>query len=91
MLLKRLKNIENKNEQQLEAIRNEGEKQLNATGKYSTSRSQKIGFYNKEDEKAVKLVEKIRKILPTTKNKSFVCTHLNGKQYDFNGFLVVDS
>ena len=49
-LLKRLKNIESNNEQQLvaiknqggrqlEAIRDEGEKQLDAIGKYSTNKS----------------------------------------------------
>ena len=39
-LLKRLKNIENKNEQPLEVIREEGGKQLDAIGKYNTNRSQ---------------------------------------------------
>ena len=37
-LLKRLKNIEGKNEQPLEAIREEGEKQLDLIGKYSSDK-----------------------------------------------------
>ena len=62
-LLKRLKNIESKNEEQLvaikdqegrqlEAIRDEGEKQLDAIGSYSTNKSQKITFFNEENKKA---------------------------------------
>ena len=37
-LLKRLKNIEGKNEQPLEGIREEGEKQLDLIGKYSSDK-----------------------------------------------------
>ena len=99
--MKRLKNIESKNEQklvsikdqggrQLEAIRDEGEKQLDAIGKYSINKSQKIFFYNKQDEKAKTLIDKINKIVQTNRGKSFVRTHSNGKQDDFNNYRDIN-
>ena len=89
-LLKRLKNIEGKNEQQLEAIRDEGEKQLDAIGKYDVNRSQRIRFSNEEDKKAVELVGKIDKIIQLNRNKSFVCTHSNRTKYDFNEYRDIN-
>ena len=99
--MKRLKNIESKNEEQLvaikdqegrqlEAIRDEGEKQLDSIGSYSTNKSQKITFYNEENKKAQKLVDKIKKIVQTNRDKRFVCTNSNEKQYDFNKYRDIN-
>ena len=60
-LLKRLKNIENKNEQQLEAFRDQEERQLDLIGKNNTNKTTEITFYDKENKKAVELVNKINK------------------------------
>ena len=70
--MKRLKNVESKNEQQLvatikdqgerqlEAIRDEGYRQLNAIGSHSaTKKSHKIEFDNEENQEAKKLVDKV--------------------------------
>ena len=78
-VLKRLKNIEGKNEQQLEAIREEG-------GRYSTEGTKRIGFYDKENKKVADLVGRINKIVQENRNKNFVCTHSDATQYDFNQY-----
>ena len=62
-VLKRLKNIEGKNEQQLEAIREEG-------GRYSTEGTKRIGFYDKENKKVADLVGRINKIVQENKTKT---------------------
>ena len=57
-LLKRLKNIEGKNEQQLEAIKDQGERQLEAiTSCDATNKSQKIEFDNEKNQQAKELVD----------------------------------
>ena len=114
-LLKRLKNIEGKNEQQLEAIRDQGEKRLDLIGKVNTDQTKRIGFYDKENKQAVELsflylsllfkllvlifiiklyarhnIFKINKVIRENKNKSLVCTHSNGTQYDFNRYRDVN-
>ena len=62
-LLKRLKNIEGKNEQQLEAIIDQGERQLYAISSYSaTSKPHRIEFGNKNNQEARKLVDEIKRI-----------------------------
>ena len=57
-LLKRLKNIKGKNEQQLEAIKDQGERQLEAiTSCDATNKSQKIEFDNEKNQQAKELVD----------------------------------
>ena len=73
-LLKRLENIEGKNEQQLEAIRDQGEKQLDLIGKINTEKTEKIRFYDKENKNGVELVNKINKVIGENRNKTFVCS-----------------
>ena len=59
-LLKRLKNTESKNEQQLKAIKDQGEKQLEAISSYgATNKSQKIEFDSEKKEEPKRQVEKI--------------------------------
>ena len=77
-LLKRLKNIEGKKEQQLEAIRDQGDRQLDLIGRINTDKTEKIGFYDKGNKKAVELVNKINKVIRENRNKNFAYTHSNG-------------
>ena len=90
VLLKRLKNIEGKTEQQLDLIRDQEENQLDLIGKIDTDKTKRIGFYDKENKKAVELVNKINKVIRENKNKKFVCTDSNGAQYDFNQYRDVN-
>ena len=53
----------------MEVIRKEGGKQLDAICKYNTNRIKRIGFYDKENKKAVELSERINKIIKDNKNK----------------------
>ena len=45
-LLKRLKNIEGKNEQQLDLTRDQGDRQLDLIGRTNTNRTKSIGSQN---------------------------------------------
>ena len=62
-LLKRLKNVENKNEQQLEAIKYQGEKQLDAVKYYSAKKELEFS-----DQKNLRAIELINKIIVHRKN-----------------------
>ena len=85
-LLKRLKNIEGKNEQQLDFIRDQGEEQLDLIGKINTDKTKSVEFYGKTNKKLVDLVKRVNKETKENKNKSFLCTNANGTQYDFNKY-----
>ena len=85
--MKKLKNVESKNEQQLVAIKDQGERQLEAIGTYgATSRSQKLEFDNEKNQEAKELFEEVNKISREDKYKKFVRLHSNGTPYDFNKF-----
>ena len=69
-LLKKFKNIENKNEQQLDLTRDQGDKQLdlikdqsnnqlNLVGKVSSEKIKPIEFYGKKNKEAVSLAKKM--------------------------------
>ena len=85
--MKRLKNIEGKNkdqldaikdqgERQLETIRDQGERQLDAISSYgATNKLQKIEFDNEKNQKAKELVDEVNKIRRENKYKKFVCFH----------------
>ena len=49
-LLKRLKNIEGKNKQQLDLIRDQGDRQLDLIGGINTEKIKPIGFFDKENK-----------------------------------------
>ena len=86
-LLKKLKNIEGKNEQQLEAIRNQGERQLEAIRDFSvTSSPKEIKFSGEENEEQKALINEIKVIDRKSSSKSFAMVHPNKKLYDFNMF-----
>ena len=72
--MKRLKNIESKNEQQLEAIKDQGERQLEAITSYgATNNSQKIEFDSERNQEAKELVDEVKEISRKNKNKKFAC------------------
>ena len=61
--MKRLKNIEGKNEQQLEAIRDQGDRQMEAVKDFSASSKQKeIKFGDGESQESKILRYEIKKI-----------------------------
>ena len=77
-LLKRLKNIEGKNEQQLDLIRDQGykqldlikdqsNKQLNLIGKINSEKIKPIEFYDKKNKEAVDLAKKINNAIKKIK------------------------
>ena len=83
-LLKRLKNIEGKNEQQLEAIRDQGDRQLGAIKDFKAASKQKeIKFGVKSQESKILRYE-IKKIDRGNRNKKFVMVHSNRTLYDFS-------
>ena len=49
-LLKRLKNIEGKNEQQLDLIKDQGDRQLDLIGKINVEKIKLIEFYDKNNK-----------------------------------------
>ena len=59
-MLKRLKNIENKADNQLRAIEDQGNRQLALIGNYATEKINSIEF-NKDSEEAKELFEKIKR------------------------------
>ena len=97
-LLKRVGNIEGKNEQQLvaikdqgerqlQAIRSKGKKQLDAISSYGArNKSQKIEFEFKKYQKAKELVDEVNKMSRENEYQKFVCFHSNGTLNDFNKF-----
>ena len=70
-LLKRLKNIEGKNEQQLEAIKDPGQRQLEAISSYgATNKSQKVEFDSEKNQEAKELVDEVKEIEKVEKLKT---------------------
>ena len=87
-LFKRLENIQDKNEEQLQAINDQGEKQLKELKNIDTSRTLKaIGKITKKNDEANKLLSEFKKIDETLDNAELVCTKTDGTKYDFNRFL----
>ena len=86
-LLKRLKNIEGKNEQQLEAIRDQGGRQLEAIKDFSAPSKQKeIKFADEESQESKILRYEIKKRDRGYRNKKLVLVHSNRTLYDFSRF-----
>ena len=87
--MKKLKNIEGRNEQQLELMKNQGEKQLNLLNK-SNKESKKLEIQSALNTEAKKLIDKIKKDIENNENKKFLCTHSNGKEHNFYKFANLD-
>ena len=88
-LFKRVKTIENKNEEQLKGIEDQGKKQLEQLKKIDKSKTQElIDKISKKNDKANKILSEFRKIDKTLDNADIVCTKTDNKtKYDFNRFL----
>ena len=85
-LLKRLKNIEGKNEVQLQAIKDQGEKQLRENINKSNM-LKVIDEIRRKNADANKIILDIKKIDETLDDAELVCTKTDGTKYDFNRFL----
>ena len=79
-LLKRLNNIESKNEQQLEAIKDQGEMQLDAIKDYSAKKKLKFSDEKNQRAKTGKKVD----------YKKLLFVHSNGRLNNFNGFTKIE-
>ena len=89
-LLKKLKNIEDKNKEQLKAIEDQGGKQLEQLENIDKSKTLKIiDKISKKNDKANKLLLEFKKIDKTLENADLVCTKTDNKtKYDFNRFSL---
>ena len=88
-LFKRVKTIENKNEEQLKGTEDQGKKQLEQLKKIDKSKTQElIDKISKKNDKANKILSEFRKIDKTLDNADLVCTKTDNKtKYDFNHFF----
>ena len=89
--MKKLKNIEGKNEEKLKAIEDQGKKQLEKLidkiniGKNKTLKI--IDKISRKNDEANKVLLEFRKIDKALDNEDFVCTKTDGTKYDFNPFF----
>ena len=82
-LFKRLKNIKDKNEEQLQAIKHQGEKQLKELKNIDKSKTLKaIGEIKRKNDEGNKLVPKFKKIDRIIDRAEFVCRKTDGSKYD---------
>ena len=89
-LLKRLRNIEDKNEEQLKAIKDQGKKQLEEIKNITTeSKSSKIvGFFGELSPKAKKLLDVFKEEKNSIDSKELVCIKSDGTIFNFNVFKI---
>ena len=87
-LFKRLKNIKDKNKQQLQVIKDQREEQLKELKNIGENKTLKIiDKITKKNDKANKLVPKFKKIDKILSKAELVCTKTDEVKYDFNLFL----
>ena len=87
-LFKKLENIKNENEEQLQAIKDQGQKQLKELKNIDKSKTLKaIGEISKKNAEANKILLYIKKIDKALDNAELVCTKPHRTKYDFNHFL----
>ena len=89
-LLKKLKNIEDKNEEQLQVIKDQGGKQLEQLKNIDKSKTlEVIDKISKKYDEANKSLLELKKIDKTIKNANLVSTKTDNKiKYDFNRFSL---
>ena len=85
--MKRLKNIEGKNEQQLGLIGNQEERQLDLIGEINTDKTKSTGFYDRKNTDVIALANKINKTIEKIDSKKFVFVPSKGDPYDFNKYI----
>ena len=88
-MFKRLENINDKNEEQLQAIKDQGEKQLKELKNIGKSKTLKaITEISKKNNEANKLLSEFGKIDKTLDNAERICTKPDGTKYNFNIFVL---
>ena len=89
-ILKKLRNIEDKNEQQLQVIKDQGRKQLEQLKNIDKSKTLKlIDKISQKNDEANKLLLEFKKIDKTLENTDLVCAKTDNKtKYDFNRFSL---
>ena len=88
-ILKRLKNIDDKNNAQLLAIEDQGKKQLGKIENINVGSKpvKTISFFSTISEKTKELINKIKVIDDWLENVQLICTKTDGKtKYDFSKF-----
>ena len=86
-LLKRLRNIEGKNEEQLKSIKDQGKKQLDAIKNIKTdSKSLKAINFSGLSPEAKKLLDELKKEKNTIVPEKHVCAKFDGTRFNFNSF-----
>ena len=88
-LLKKLKNIEGSNEEQLKAIEDQGKKQLEEIKNINIDSKplKTISFFNTRNGEAKQLMENIKVIDDWLETAQLICTKTDGKtKYDFSKF-----
>ena len=88
-LLKKIKNIEGKNEEQLKAIEDQGKKQLEEIKNINISSKplKTISFFSTISEEAKELMNKIKVTDDWLETAQLICIKTDGKtKYDFNKF-----
>ena len=86
-LFKRLENIKNKNEKELQVIKDQGEKHLiELKNIYKNKTLKVINEISKKNAEANKLVPKFIELDGALENVELVCTKTDGTKYDFNRF-----
>ena len=84
-ILKKLRNIEDKNEQRLQVIKDQGRKQLEQLKNIDKSKTLKlIDKISQKNDEANKLLLEFKKIDKTLENAGLVCTKTDGTPYNFN-------
>ena len=88
-LFKRLKNIEGKNEVQLQAIEDQGEKQLREIKNINKSNTVKVtDEIRRKNDAANQILLDIKKIDTKFDTSELVCTKTDGTKYNFNNFAL---
>ena len=88
-MFKRLENINDKNEEQLQAIKDQGEKQLKELKNIGNSKMLKaISEISKKNNEGNKLLSELEKTDKTLDDAELICTKPNGTKYNFNIFAI---
>ena len=88
-MFKRLENIKDKNEEQLQVIKDQGEKQLKELKNIDKNKTLKaIDEISKKNNEAKKLLLEFKKIGRTLDKAELVSTKSDGTKYDFNRFAL---
>ena len=85
-LFKRLENINNKNEEQLQIIKDQGEKQLKELKSIDKNKTLKVIDKISKNDEANKLLPRFKKIDRIFNKAELVCKKTDGTKYDLNHF-----